>query len=115
MLGIVMGLLTWGSRRLGMSTEDEITIVFCGSKKSLVSGVPMANVLFSAHVAGAIIVPLMVFHQMQLMVCAVVAARYARRGAVQVLGEATSGGHAATRRSAASRDTGRAAKRSPDD
>ena len=71
---------TWLARRLGFSKEDEITIVFCGSKKSLVSGVPMAKVLFASQAAGAIVLPLMVFHQMQLMVCAVLAQRYARRG-----------------------------------
>ncbi|WP_287739985.1 bile acid:sodium symporter, partial [Diaphorobacter sp.] len=49
------------------------------SKKSLVSGVPMAKVLFPSEAAGAIVLPLMVFHQMQLMVCAVLAQRYARR------------------------------------
>ena len=79
LLGLVLVVTTWSSRRMGFSKEDEITIVFCGSKKSLISGVPMANVLFSASVAGAIVLPLMLFHQMQLMVCAVLAQRYARR------------------------------------
>lgn len=78
-LATVLVLTTWTSRRLGFSKEDEITIVFCGSKKSLVSGVPMANVLFAANVAGAVVLPLMLFHQMQLMVCAVIAQRYASR------------------------------------
>lgn len=82
LLALVLTLTTWGSRRMGFSKEDEITIVFCGSKKSLVSGVPIANVLFSASVAGAIVLPLMLFHQMQLMVCAVLAQRYARRAEV---------------------------------
>ena len=81
LLALVLVLTTWGARRMGFSKEDEITIVFCGSKKSLISGVPMANVLFSASVAGAIVLPLMLFHQMQLMVCGVLAARYARRAA----------------------------------
>ena len=79
LLALVLVLMTWGARRMGFSKEDEITIVFCGSKKSLISGVPMANVLFAANVAGAIVLPLMLFHQMQLMVCAVLAQRYARR------------------------------------
>ena len=79
LLALVLALTTWGSRRMGFSMEDEITIVFCGSKKSLISGVPIANVLFAANVAGAIVLPLMLFHQMQLMVCAVLAQRYARR------------------------------------
>lgn len=79
LLALVLTITTWSARRMGFSKEDEITIVFCGSKKSLISGVPMANVLFSASVAGAIVLPLMLFHQMQLMVCAVLAQRYARR------------------------------------
>lgn len=79
LLALVLTLTTWSARRMGFSKEDEITIVFCGSKKSLISGVPMANVLFAANVAGAIVLPLMLFHQMQLMVCAVLAQRYARR------------------------------------
>ncbi|VWX57788.1 putative sodium/bile acid symporter family (mazG-like) [Burkholderiales bacterium 8X] len=79
LLGLVLSLLTWACRMLGFSKEDEVSIVFCGSQKSLISGVPMANVLFSASAAGAIVLPLMVYHQMQLMVCAVLARRYARR------------------------------------
>ena len=64
-------------RRLGFSREDRITILFCGSKKSLATGVPMANVLFASATVGTIVLPLMVFHQIQLMVCAVLAQRYA--------------------------------------
>ena len=64
--------------RLGFSREDQITILFCGSKKSLASGVPMANVLFTSAAVGLVVLPLMLFHQVQLMVCAVLAQRYAR-------------------------------------
>jgi sodium/bile acid cotransporter 7 len=71
---------TIGARRLGFNRADEIAIVFCGSKKSLASGVPMAGVLFPAATVGPMIVPLMIFHQMQLMVCAVLARRYAAGG-----------------------------------
>jgi sodium/bile acid cotransporter 7 len=67
------------ARKLGFSKADEITIVFCGSKKSLASGIPMAKVLFASHAVGAIVLPLMLFHQMQLMVCAVLAQRYSKR------------------------------------
>ncbi len=77
LLAIVISATTWSARVLGFSREDEIAIVFCGSKKSLASGVPMAGVLFPAAAVGAMIVPLMLFHQMQLMVCAVLARRYA--------------------------------------
>lgn len=79
LLALVLLTTVFASRKLGFSKEDEIAIVFCGSTKSLISGVPMANVLFAAHVAGAIVLPLMVFHQMQLMVCGVLAQRYGRR------------------------------------
>ena len=79
LLAVVLTLTTWGARRLGFNKEDEITLVFCGSKKSMVSGIPMANVLFPAASVGAIVLPLMLFHQIQLMVCAVLAQRYARR------------------------------------
>lgn len=79
LLAVVLCFTTYVARRLGFSKEDEITIVFCGSKKSLLSGVPMAKVLFASHAAGMVVLPLMVFHQMQLMVCAVLAQRYARR------------------------------------
>lgn len=71
---------TFGARRLGFGRADEIAIVFCGSKKSLASGVPMAGVLFPAAAVGLMIVPLMLFHQMQLMVCAMLARRYAESG-----------------------------------
>jgi len=78
-LGLALGLTTLLARKLGFDTEDEITIVFCGSKKSLASGIPMAKVLFASQAVGAIVLPLMLFHQMQLMVCAVLAQRYGRR------------------------------------
>ncbi|MDB5395511.1 MAG: Sodium - Bile acid symporter [Rhodospirillales bacterium] len=68
---------TFGARWLGFNRADEIAIVFCGSKKSLASGVPMASVLFPAAAVGLMILPLMLFHQMQLMVCAMLARRYA--------------------------------------
>ena len=69
----------FGSRKLGFAREDEITIAFCGSKKSLASGVPMASAIFAGQSVGAIILPLMIFHQMQLIACAVLAQRYATR------------------------------------
>jgi len=79
MLAIIMVLTMFVSRRLGFNKEDEITIVFCGSKKSLASGVPMAKVLFSSGSVGMVLLPLMLFHQLQLMVCAILAQRYAKR------------------------------------
>ena len=79
LLGAALGISTLISRRMGLSRENEITLVFCGSKKSLASGVPMAKVLFASHAVGMIVLPLMLFHQIQLMLCAMLAQRYARR------------------------------------
>lgn len=79
LLAIMMLLLTYGSRAMGFNKEDEITIVFCGSKKTLASGVPMAKILFAAHPMGMLVLPIMLFHQIQLMVCGILAARYAAR------------------------------------
>jgi sodium/bile acid cotransporter 7 len=78
LLAVVMPLLTVASRLLGFSREDEIAIVFCGSKKTLASGVPMAQILFAGQAVGLLVLPLMLFHQLQLMVCASLARRYAR-------------------------------------
>jgi sodium/bile acid cotransporter 7 len=79
LLAAVLLLSRMIARQLAFSTEDEISIVFCGSKKSLVSGVPMARVLFPASTVGAVLLPIMIFHQMQLMVCTWLARRYAAR------------------------------------
>lgn len=79
LLALVLMITTWASRFLNFNKEDEITIVFCGSKKSMATGVPMAQVLFAGGAVGPAILPLMVFHQIQLMVCAVMAQNYAKR------------------------------------
>lgn len=75
LLAIVM-VASWTlGRALGFAREDRIVLLFCGSKKSLASGVPMAGVLFPAAALGTIILPLMLFHQLQLIACAVIARR----------------------------------------
>lgn len=79
LLALVLVVMTGASRLLGFSRQDEIAIVFCGSKKSLGSGVPIASILFPAAMVGAIILPVMLFHQIQLIVCAVLARWYAGR------------------------------------
>ncbi|MEV0275715.1 bile acid:sodium symporter family protein [Streptomyces sp. NPDC050610] len=77
-LAAMLTLTTFGARKLGFNREDRIAITFSGSKKSLAAGLPMATVLFGAQASLAVL-PLMLFHQMQLMVCAVLAKRYARQ------------------------------------
>lgn len=64
------------TRLFGFSRADEIVVLFCGSKKSLASGVPMANILFPASSAGIIVLPLIIFHQVQLIVCSFIAQLY---------------------------------------
>jgi len=77
MLAIVLAVTLWLPRALGWAREDEIVWRFCGSKKSLVSGVPLAAAIFPAAQVGMLLLPVMLFHQAQLMVCSVLAKRYA--------------------------------------
>ncbi|MBM9618251.1 bile acid:sodium symporter family protein [Streptomyces zhihengii] len=77
LLAAMLAITWYGAQRLGFGRADRITIQFAGSKKSLAAGLPMATVLFGAQASLAVL-PLMLFHQMQLMVCAVIAGRRAR-------------------------------------
>lgn len=79
LLVIILVFTTAAARLSRLPVEDEITIAFCGSQKSMASGLPMANILFPASTVGLIVLPLMLYHQMQLMVCAALARRYALR------------------------------------
>lgn len=79
LLAIVLVASTVVSRLLGFGKADEIVIVFCGSKKSLASGLPMANILFAGQAVGLLVLPLLLFHQVQLMACAALARRYDAR------------------------------------
>ncbi|MBL8482704.1 MAG: bile acid:sodium symporter [Rhodocyclaceae bacterium] len=76
LLALALGITALLARRLGFDRADRIAIIFCGSKKSLATGVPMAKVLFATHAFGAAVLPLMLFHQIQLMTCAVLASRW---------------------------------------
>ncbi len=79
LLAIVLAITAGLARILGFSKADQIAIIFCGSKKSLASGAPMAAALFTPAVAGVALIPLMIFHQVQLIVCAAMAQHYAQR------------------------------------
>ncbi len=66
--------------RMQFPMEERITVLFCGSKKSLAAGVPMAQLIFGAHPAlGLLLLPLMVFHSVQLIICGWLAGRWAQR------------------------------------
>lgn len=79
LLFVVLLVNLAAARLFGFSRPDEITILFCGSKKSLANGVPMANILFPVAAVGIIVLPLMIFHQVQLMVCSFIAQRYKKK------------------------------------
>lgn len=79
LLAVMLCFTWWLSGKLRFSREDRIAIMFCGTKKSLATGVPMASVLFAGQSVGLIVLPLMVFHQAQLMACTVIAQRLANR------------------------------------
>jgi sodium/bile acid cotransporter 7 len=79
LLACVMLFAIGSSRILGLSASDQRSVQYCGSFKSLVSGVPMARVLFPSAEIGAMILPIMIYHQMQLMVSATLAPRQARK------------------------------------
>jgi sodium/bile acid cotransporter 7 len=78
---LAAGLVMTGTvaRAFGFDHADEVATVFCGSQKSLVSGIPIASVLFAGPALGVIVLPIMIYHPMQLVVCAWLARRYARR------------------------------------
>ena len=79
LLAAVFAITFLAARAAGFSVEDQIAIVFCGAKKSLASGAPIASVIFPPAILGAAIIPLVLFHQMQLMAAAAIARRFARR------------------------------------
>jgi len=68
-----------GARALGFAHTDEVAAVFCGSQKSLVAGIPIASVLFAGPTLGVVVLPIMIYHPLQLVVCAWLARRYAER------------------------------------
>src|SRR6202171_2559684 len=74
MLGFTVGV----SRLARLNRADAAVVLFCGSKKSLASGLPMALVFFGTGAVGLIMLPLMLFHQIQLFVCAIIASRMSR-------------------------------------
>ncbi|NKY86904.1 bile acid:sodium symporter family protein [Nocardia veterana] len=78
LLAVVLGVTAGVARLLGFDRADRIVVIFCGSKKSLATGLPMATVLFAGHPVGLIVLPLMIFHQIQLITCAALSGRWGR-------------------------------------
>ena len=83
-LTIIMLLAFYIPQWLGFNKADQISIFFCGSKKTLASGVPMAQILFIGQPLGMIVLPIMIFHQIQLMVCGVIANYWSKQNHSEV-------------------------------
>jgi solute carrier family 10 (sodium/bile acid cotransporter), member 7 len=79
--GVVLGAMlsgTWAAgARIGLNRGDRIALLMVGSKKSLATGLPMASVLFAPAMAASVALPVIMFHQLQLATCAVLARRLA--------------------------------------
>jgi solute carrier family 10 (sodium/bile acid cotransporter), member 7 len=75
LLAAALLFTVYAARAAGLSAADARAMLYSGALKSLVSGVPMARVLFPSAQIGAIILPVMIYHQLQLMVCAAIARR----------------------------------------
>ncbi|MBL9204766.1 MAG: bile acid:sodium symporter [Opitutaceae bacterium] len=81
---VVMMLVGAASDALGFNREDRITAVFCGSKKTLASGVPMAQLIFGSHPGiGLILLPIMIYHPLQLILCGWLAGKWSRTAPVE--------------------------------
>ena len=75
MLAIMLAVTWYGGKPLHFKRPQRIVLLMCGSKKSLATGLPMAKALFDRAIVGAVVVPVIIFHQIQLMVCAMIARR----------------------------------------
>jgi sodium/bile acid cotransporter 7 len=76
---LILALLWVACDRLGIKPEFRSAIVFCGTKKSLVSGVPMARIIFSGYPGpGLILLPIMLYHPLQLFICGPLASYWAQ-------------------------------------
>lgn len=78
-LTVIMLLAYYLPKVFGFNRKDQIAIFFCSSKKTLASGVPMAQILFIGQPLGMIVLPIMIFHQIQLMVCGIIANRWSKQ------------------------------------
>jgi len=89
LLGTLLVLSNALAKRLRLALDDRIVLVFCGSKKTLASGVPMARLMFGAQPGlSLILLPIMLYHPLQLVVCGWLARRFAAQRAPTELASA---------------------------
>jgi sodium/bile acid cotransporter 7 len=79
MLALMLSVTALAGRKLGFTQADATAIMFCGSEKSLATGLPLSAILFHGPLGGVVILPVIMYHAMQLIVCASVARRMAKR------------------------------------
>ncbi len=91
LLLVMLSFNVFASRRLRFTREDQIPIAFCGTQKSLIMGIPMANALFAGSTLGFVVLPMIVYHQMQFMACATLARRFAVQDTQRMLAAAGKG------------------------
>jgi sodium/bile acid cotransporter 7 len=60
---------------------DRIAMLYSGAQKSIAMGAPLASVLFGPAVAGLVLLPVLVYHLLQLVLSAPLATRLRRRQA----------------------------------
>ncbi|ODT58041.1 MULTISPECIES: bile acid:sodium symporter family protein [Paracoccus] len=85
MLAVVFGLMAGMGRLFRLPPEDRSVLFFCGSTKSLASGLPIAAALFPPETVGATVLPVLVYHMAQLLICAMIAQAHARRNATALV------------------------------
>ncbi len=79
LFAIVISVTRMVSRWLKFPREEEIVVMFCGSQKTLAAGIPMAQLIFAGHPAmGLILLPIMIYHPLQLFLCSGLASRWGR-------------------------------------
>ncbi|MBX8575857.1 bile acid:sodium symporter family protein [Pseudomonas cichorii] len=89
LLAVILFMTTRTARALEFDHGDRVAAVFCATKKSLAAGAPMAALIFGANPGlGLILLPIMIYHPMQLIVCSVMAENYANRHNQQLSAEA---------------------------
>lgn len=60
---------------LGLDRPNRITMLFAGAQKSIAMGAPLASVLFPPAVAGVVLLPILLYHLVQLVMAAPLATR----------------------------------------
>lgn len=85
LLACIFAMMLGVGRAFGLPPEDRSVLFFCGSTKSLATGLPIATALFPAETVGATVLPVLIYHMAQLLICAMIAQNRARRNATALV------------------------------